>query len=506
MLRAPGAFGPCSAGASRSRAHHAYIRVKPCVRLVCASSVGGPLMACLGASIRSALGRLRSVGPRSDRPGRFQRELRPASCSRSSGDVWWRLDVAAANAPAPRRRTAMRGVYARCAPNSANAAPSMRALIDTAARRDSARSGGRWRRLRVSVPDATFKLWLRPCARRRHRGHTLRKDPGRDPCLGRGDGALISQALARWSWGCASQLRARVGGWRRRRGRGSPQPHFSYRFVIGEGNLAHAAPGCRGSAGAWPLFLHGPPGLGKTHLLARSPTTSRALGLNVPFSTAEVFTNEFVLRCTPPGRRSSSIATATSLLIDVVRLEAHRRGFFHTFITLYEAGASSLADHASQRAVDPRARLRDTFEWGLSCGRPPNLATRLIVLRRLVREANAMAHADARGLRHGPNIASWGPDQRHRPPRCARVAQRELIKEVIPAGRTETKRCGAFRRTAASFDFPLHRRPKPSRAPLRPPASSPSAARCDLSLPQIWPDSAGAIRRFSNAIRRVKLC
>ena len=64
--------------------------------------------------------------------------------------------------------------------------------------------------------------------------------------------------------------------------------------------------------------------------------------------------------------------------------------FFHTFNALYEGGSQLVlsADRIPSQLSTLAERLRDRFEWGLTVAvEPPNLATRLTVLRRLVREA-----------------------------------------------------------------------------------------------------------------------
>ena len=97
-------------------------------------------------------------------------------------------------------------------------------------------------------------------------------------------------------------------------------PNYTFeRFVIGEGNrLAHAAALAVAEAPSEaynPLFLHGPPGLGKTHLLVAIANYLRANapGLSVRYTTAECFTNEFVAALRSERRRGASrAATATS--------------------------------------------------------------------------------------------------------------------------------------------------------------------------------------------------
>ncbi|HEX5374668.1 MAG TPA: chromosomal replication initiator protein DnaA, partial [Solirubrobacterales bacterium] len=181
------------------------------------------------------------------------------------------------------------------------------------------------------------------------------------------------------------------------------------RFVIGEGNrVAHAAALAVAEAPSEaynPLFLHGPPGLGKTHLLV---AVANYLGASAPtlgvrYTTAERFTNEFVAALRTQGaegfkRRYRDLDV---LLVDDVQfLEGKRHTedeFFHTFNALYEGGSQIVlsADRIPSELSTLETRLRDRFEWGLTVAvEPPNLATRLTVLRRLVREAGVDTEGD----------------------------------------------------------------------------------------------------------------
>jgi chromosomal replication initiator protein len=179
-------------------------------------------------------------------------------------------------------------------------------------------------------------------------------------------------------------------------------PTYTFeRFVIGPGNhLAHAAALAVAEAPGEaynPLFLHGPPGLGKTHLLGAIATYvhERDPGLTVHYTTAECFTTEFV--SSVQGRRMDDFKDryrrADVLLIDDVQFLQGKPQtadeFFHTFNVLHAGGAQLVltADRFPSELSALAERLRDRFEWGLTAAlEPPDLATRLIFLANLVRE------------------------------------------------------------------------------------------------------------------------
>ena len=180
--------------------------------------------------------------------------------------------------------------------------------------------------------------------------------------------------------------------------------------MIGPGNqLAHAAALAVAEAPGEaynPLFLHGPPGLGKTHLLGSIANYlhRHSPELVVHYTTAECFTNEFVssLQGTGIDAFKERYRRADVLLIDDVQfLQGKPRTadeFFHTFNALYEHGAQLVltADRVPAELSALAERLRDRFEWGLTVSvSPPDLATRLLFLGNLAREQAEQLPPDA---------------------------------------------------------------------------------------------------------------
>jgi chromosomal replication initiator protein len=168
-------------------------------------------------------------------------------------------------------------------------------------------------------------------------------------------------------------------------------------FVIGAPNhLAHAAalsvaelPGTAYN----PLFIYGPPGVGKTHLLQSIATyvARTSPELRVLVSSAERFTSEFTaaLQTRDVDRFKDTYRATDVLLIDDVQfLERKARTeeeFFHTFNALYDSGAQ-LVLTSDRTPADLQAleeRLRERMGSGLVTGiSAPDLATRLAVLRK----------------------------------------------------------------------------------------------------------------------------
>ncbi len=177
-----------------------------------------------------------------------------------------------------------------------------------------------------------------------------------------------------------------------------PNPKLTFdQFVIGDCNrLAHAAaltvaemPGQAYN----PLFICGPPGVGKTHLLSSIADLLIAHNpsLAVRVTTGEAFTNEFLGALS--GRNTEAFKArfrhVDVLLVDDVQfLERKARTeeeFFHTFNALYDCGRQIVlsSDRPPRDLQALEDRLRERFEAGLVADiQAPELATRMTILRK----------------------------------------------------------------------------------------------------------------------------
>ncbi|WP_445148006.1 chromosomal replication initiator protein DnaA [Baekduia sp. Peel2402] len=175
-------------------------------------------------------------------------------------------------------------------------------------------------------------------------------------------------------------------------------PKFTFeQFVIGDANrFAHAAAlaVAENPGNAYnPLFVVGPPGVGKTHLLHSIGNYVRAYGggLSVRYTTVERFTNEFLeaLKTRDVDAFKHRYRRNDVLLIDDVQfLESKvktEEEFFHTFNALHETGSQLVltSDRPPRDIEKLDERLRQRFGSGLVVDiREPDPATRLTVLRK----------------------------------------------------------------------------------------------------------------------------
>ncbi len=262
--------------------------------------------------------------------------------------------------------------------------------------------------LGASLPESTYRMWLAPLKPVARRGNTLfiEAPDSVKAWVEKRYSGLILHSISKVEASITavsfdpSPSSEETGSTGRET---KPNPtHLFDRFVIGpENHLAHAAALAVAEAPSEaynPLFLHGSPGLGKTHLLGSIANylAHHVPELDVRFTNAEAFTAEFVAALRENGtaefkRRYRDIDV---LLIDDIQFIAGKphteEEFFHTFNTLYESGSQIVlsADRRANEITTLTERLSDRFEWGLTAEiTAPNLATRLTVLRHLVTEA-----------------------------------------------------------------------------------------------------------------------
>ena len=174
-------------------------------------------------------------------------------------------------------------------------------------------------------------------------------------------------------------------------------PQFNFEnFVVGPSNrFAHSAaiavsnhPGDVYN----PLFIYGPPGVGKTHLLYAIANGIRKAkpDAKIVYIKGDQFTNELIAAI-QSGKNiefRSKYREADLFLIDDVQFiagkESTQEEFFHTFNKLYEEHKQIVmtSDRKPSDMLTLEDRLKTRFEWGLLADiQPPDYETRMAILK-----------------------------------------------------------------------------------------------------------------------------
>ncbi|MBQ7383180.1 MAG: chromosomal replication initiator protein DnaA [Clostridia bacterium] len=168
-------------------------------------------------------------------------------------------------------------------------------------------------------------------------------------------------------------------------------------FIVGNSNkFAHAA--CvavaeRPAMDYNPLFIYGPSGLGKTHLMSAvvNEIKKKKKDLRVVYIKGDEFTNQLIesLAKQEMNKFRERYRSCDILLIDDIQFIAGKNStqeeFFHTFNALFEEHKQIIlsSDRPPKDIQTLEERLKTRFEWGLIADiQPPDLELRVAIIKK----------------------------------------------------------------------------------------------------------------------------
>lgn len=181
---------------------------------------------------------------------------------------------------------------------------------------------------------------------------------------------------------------------------GAPRYVFEYtfdNFIVGNSNkFAHAA--CTAVAdhpaqNYNPLFIYGPSGIGKTHLLyaVTNKIKKDRPDVKIVYVKGVDFTNQFIsaLAAARIDEFRNKYRSCDVLLIDDIQFiagkDSTQEEFFNTFNALYEDHKQIIlsSDRPPREMKTLEERLKTRFEWGLLADiQPPDLELRIAIIQK----------------------------------------------------------------------------------------------------------------------------
>ncbi len=174
-------------------------------------------------------------------------------------------------------------------------------------------------------------------------------------------------------------------------------------FIVGSSNrFAHAASVAvaENPGGAYnPLFIYGPSGMGKTHLLfaIQNSVLKKYPDKKVKYIKGDQFTNELI-EAIGKGKQNEfhqKYRYIDVLMVDDVQFiggkDQTQEEFFHTFNTLHQEHKQIVltSDRPPKEIQTLENRLRSRFEMGLLADiQPPEYETRIAIIKRKAKQCN----------------------------------------------------------------------------------------------------------------------